>query len=132
MAKEKIDKYTWHDYNENNKYTWQKERGTFMDREEILAKSRRENRDEGRMQAEYRGNRIGTVVISVLLLFILVWNWFFEQNNAVPLVICGAYYACTEYSRYLFERKKKYLIYLGFWSLLSIFWLMVFVIETLR
>ena len=46
-----------------------------MNKEEILARSRNERIDEGVIEAENRGRKLGYFIFSVVCIFILIFNF---------------------------------------------------------
>lgn len=61
-----------------------------MDKEEILAKSRQEKKDEGMTEAENRGRRIGVMAFSAIFIFIVLFNLFNGQPNYAPMAMFWA------------------------------------------
>ena len=47
-----------------------------MEKEEVLAMSRREKTDEGFIVAEHQGRRLGVAAFSAVLIFIVLFNLF--------------------------------------------------------
>ena len=81
-----------------------------MNKDEILAKSRNENADEGMTAAENRGRRIGITAFALVEVSILIFNWFTSQPNYVPLALFWAFAAAEAYPKYKFSGKRAYLI----------------------
>ena len=52
-----------------------------MEKEEVLAMSRKEKNDEGLVAVENRGRRLGIVAISIVLLVMMVINFIAEESN---------------------------------------------------
>lgn len=81
-----------------------------MDREEILAKSRKENRDEGLKNAENRGRKIGFTAFSCVFFFIVFFNLFCGKDNYVPIAMFWAFVSAEAYPKYKFTKDKSFLI----------------------
>ena len=52
-----------------------------MTKEEILARSRNEKKDEGTEYIASRGRRWGVAAMSLMYLALIVFNWFNGQDN---------------------------------------------------
>ena len=81
-----------------------------MNKEEILAKSRNEGKDEGLIAAENQGRKIGIVAFCSVLIFIIVFNLFTAQPNFVPMALFWAFIAAETYPKYKFTSKSGYLV----------------------
>ena len=79
-----------------------------MEKEEVLAMSRREKTDEGFIVAEHQGKRLGVAAFSAVLIFIVLFNLFTGQNNNIPLSLCWAFVAAEAYPKYTFTKKSSY------------------------
>lgn len=102
-----------------------------MNREEILAKSRKENNDEGLIEAENRGRKIGIAVFCSVLIFIIIFNLFNAQSNYVPMALFWAYIAAETYPKYKFTSKSGYLITVIAGAVASIAYLLCHVLMVL-
>ncbi|MBT9777630.1 hypothetical protein GPL15_14090 [Clostridium sp. MCC353] len=81
-----------------------------MNKDEILAKSRAEKRDEGMEQAENKGRRIGISAFCGVFIFIVVFNLFHGQSSYVPQAMFWAFIAAESYPKYRFTNSKTYLV----------------------
>lgn len=96
-----------------------------MNKEEILAKSRAENNDEGLKNVENRGRKIGFIAYSCVFLFLTLFNYVSGRDNYIANALFTAFVAGESYPMYTFTKKKKYLIlvmigaFASFLSLLS-------------
>ncbi len=81
-----------------------------MNREEILAKSRKERNDEGMVEAENKGRKIGLCVFCAVSAFIILFNFFNGQSSYAPMAMFWAFIAAEAYPKYTFTKQKSYLI----------------------
>lgn len=81
-----------------------------MNREEILAKSRKENVDEGLRDAQNRGRRIGTAAFAGMVIVVLIFNLIQGRNSYDVFAIFWAYIAAQYYPLYQFTKKSGYLM----------------------
>lgn len=81
-----------------------------MNREEVLAKSRKEQNDEGLIAAEHQGRRIGFTVFTFLFAFIVLFDFFNGQSNHSVYALYWAFLAAEAYPKYQFTSKRRYLI----------------------
>ena len=80
-----------------------------MEKEEILAMSRKEMHDEGMLDAENRGRRFGIVAISLVLFIMMVINFIAGESNFGVLALYLSFLAADAYPRYRFTRSSGYL-----------------------
>lgn len=99
-----------------------------MDKEEILAKSRRENPDEGKTNAENQGMKIGIVFFLAVLIFLMIFNLCTGQENDALLAVFWAYVAAEACPRYRFSKDKSLLVTTIAGGLLSLANLVTYVI----
>ena len=52
-----------------------------MEKEEILARSREEKEDEGRIVAENQGNRLAVVLMTVMFCFFVLFKYRFDGKK---------------------------------------------------
>ena len=102
-----------------------------MNKEEILAKSRRENLDEGKKNAENQGRQIGIRSFLIVLIFLIIFNKCTDQPNDGPIAVFWAYVAAEAYPRYRFSKDKSLLVTTIAGGLLSIANLITYVIDVL-
>lgn len=99
-----------------------------MNKEEILAKSRKERLDEGVKNAENHGMKIGIVSFLVVLIFLMIFNLCTGQKNDALLAVFWAYVAAGAYPRYRFSKEKSLLVTTVAGGLLSLANLATYVI----
>lgn len=80
-----------------------------MNKEEILAKSRRENLDEGKKNAENQGRQIGIISFITVLIFLFIFNMCTNRSNDALAAVFWAYVAAEAYPRYRFSKEKSLL-----------------------
>ena len=96
-----------------------------MDKEEILERSRQENVDEGMIDAQNRGNRLGIIICTAVFCFFAIFNAVFDQNIDLLLVMYGSFIVAEAYETYRFTGKKK----LFLWIALGILVMLLFSIH---
>ncbi len=105
-----------------------------MDKNEILEKSRNENKDEGMIEAENKGMRIGFIFFCILFVFMAVFNLFFGETvtfNAMSALF-WAFFAALTYGRYRFTKSKVYLFTVIAGAFASLMNVINFVVEVLK
>ena len=100
-----------------------------MNKEEILAKSRKENNDEGKKNAENKGREIGIVSFLIVLVFLLIFNMCNGQSNDALAAVFWSYVAAESYPRYRFSKDKTLLVTAIAGSFLSIANLITYVMR---
>ncbi|MDO4170034.1 MAG: DUF6442 family protein [Lachnospiraceae bacterium] len=98
-----------------------------MNKEEILAKSRAENNDEGVKNIENESIRIGFKACSCVFIFIILFNYFTGKDNYVPFAMFCAFAAAESYPKYTFTRNKKYIFFIIIDAIASILSLLSYV-----
>lgn len=83
-----------------------------MEREKILAKSRRKNKDEGMEYIENQGRKIGFTIFALVFAFLAVFDLFFgEFKDFYALSALFWIFSATEgYVKYRYLRNSIYLI----------------------
>lgn len=81
-----------------------------MNKEEILSKSRQENKDEGMEFIENKGRRIGFSVFCVIFIFIILFNAFNGEQSYSVSALFWAFIAGESIPKYKFTRRKIYLV----------------------
>ena len=99
--------------------------GKPMDKEEILERSRRENVDEGMIDALNRGNRLGIIICTAVFSFFAIFNAVFDRNNDHLYAMYVSYIVAEAYEKYRFTGKKKLLM----WSAFGILVMLLFSIH---
>lgn len=92
-----------------------------LDRDTILARSRKEGVDEGLTAAKDRGQRLGLTVFSIVAIFLLLFDMYHELPSfyaTAALVL--SFSAIGNYPLYRFTGKKKHLLYAVCSSLLCV------------
>ena len=104
-----------------------------MNREEVLAKSRKENIDEGMIEAENKGRKMGFCVFCIVFAFIVIFNFFNGQpTNYAAKTMFWAFLAVEAFPKYAFTKQKAYLIITIAGSIAAIASLGSFIITVLR
>ncbi len=80
-----------------------------MKKEEILARSRAEKRDEGVEFELGKGRLYGITGMTVLYLALLIFNWVYNQNNSSLFAMYWTYLAFEMLGRYRVIKKKSLL-----------------------
>lgn len=105
-----------------------------MKKEEILAKSRQSNKDEGMEYAENQGRRIGFVAFSILFAILAVLSLFFWQIGTLH-AISSLFWTCVcaeGYVKFRFTKKKRYLVMIICGSIAAIYAIINFILVLLR
>ena len=103
-----------------------------MNKEEILAKSRLENEDEGLKEAENQGRKIGITAFALMEIVIVCFNWFAGQPNYVPFAMFWAFVAAEAYPKYRFTKKRTYLVSTITGGMAAVLFLACHVISVMR
>lgn len=101
-----------------------------MDREEILAKSRAEKKDEGFEVAEEKGRKYGMIAFVIVFLIVTIVNFVQGQSNFAPLAMFFTYSAAESYPLYKFTRKKTYLLASVLGIVAAVCFMAGFIVET--
>ena len=100
-----IDKYTWKCYIINTKYTWQK--GVLnVDKEEILSKSRKENKlrcEERDWKLRYEGNYYSMFAMAVVW---LLCSFIFPIDH-LTFSVCGLMFSTVGLTASIYRLYKK-------------------------
>ena len=103
-----------------------------MNREEVLEKSRKENKDEGMIAAENKGRKIGFCVFCIVFVFITIFSLINGQPSYAPRAMFWAFVAVEAYPKYTFTKQKAYLIITIAGSVAAIASLCSFIFTVLR
>lgn len=103
--------------------------GIYMNREEILEKSRKEKQDEGMLNAENRGRKLGMVAFCIVFIAIMLINFCTGHSNHAPLAMFWAFLAAEAYPKYKFTGRKSYLVITVAGGLASLFALLNYLVE---
>ncbi len=96
-----------------------------MNKEEILERSRQEQNDEGMIDAQNKGNKLGIIIFTALFCFFAVFNFVFDQNNDLLMIMFGSFIVAEAFEKYRFTGKKKFLP----WMIGGIFVILLFSIH---
>lgn len=102
-----------------------------MNKEEILQKSRQEKYDEGLIQAENKGRKIGVFAFAGVLIFITLFNFFTGEPYYEALAMSWAFIAAQAYPKYKFTSNKSYLVTVIAGTIASISYLISHILEVL-
>ena len=102
-----------------------------MNRDEILARSRAEQNDEGMRDAEEKGRRIGIRAFALVEVIILIFNGLTDQPNYVPIAMFWAFAAAEAYPKYRFTGKRSFLAVTIMGGLASLLFLVCHILSVL-
>lgn len=103
-----------------------------MDREELLKKSRQQQKDEGMEQTENNGRKLGFIAFCCVFVFeVLFYSFLGEQNYAI-FALFWAFIAAEAIPKYRFTHKKSYLITIIAGFVAAIVSLITFVLVSVR
>ena len=79
---------------------------------EILAKSKKNGKDEGMENADYRGSKIGVIIYAVIAFFLMIFS-IPDRMDIVNTIaaLSFAWVVGGTFSHYRFTRDKFYLAY---------------------
>lgn len=77
-----------------------------MNKDEILEKSRKEGRDEGKEYVDSMGRRYGTAAMCIMFIVLAVFNLYQGQSNHQILALFFAYLGLESYGMYRVNRQK--------------------------
>lgn len=103
-----------------------------MNKEEILQKSRQENKDEGRIAAEAAGRKIGVTAFCIVFVIIMLLNFFSGQSNYGVMAMFWAFLAAEAYPKYRFTKQKTYLVTVIAGAIASIAYILCVAVTALR
>lgn len=81
-----------------------------MNKEEILARSRAERKDEGEEFALGKGRLYGEAAMTLMYLALLVFNWVYDRDNSMLFALYWMYLAFELIGRYRVKHQKKLLV----------------------
>lgn len=81
-----------------------------MNRDEILEKSRKEGRDEGKEYTDSMGRRYGTAALCVMFAVLAVFNLYHGQSNYQIMALFFAYLGLEALGMYRASRQKCYIV----------------------
>lgn len=103
-----------------------------MDKEEILAKSRKENIDEDVIITENQERKIGESIFCLVFIFITLFNFFNGQSNEIAMAMFFTFITGELYSKYHFTKNKVFFISYIAGLIVTILSLITFVLKILR
>lgn len=107
-----------------------------MDKNSILAKSRRSRKDEGLEYAEEKGRKVGFVIFCFIFCFIVIFNLLYSKGgNEVFYAASSMFWvfiATDSFQKFKFTNKKINLVSTIFSSIATIGFLANFIISTLK
>ena len=77
-----------------------------MNKEEILARSRQEKKDEGVEYALDRGRRAGITAMSLIFMLICIFNFWQGYSNYAVFAMYWMYFGFESYGRYVGSKQK--------------------------
>ncbi len=127
-----IDKKTLHDTMMTIKLGRNAFGGIMMDKEEILAKSRKESKDEGIEYAKNKGRGIGLMAMSAMFIALIIYNLVKGLNNYAIFALFWIYLGFESYGRYRFTKGKAELIGAAAGIITGVAFFILYIIETTR
>ena len=103
-----------------------------MTKEEILARSRNEKKDEGTEYIASRGLRWGVAAMSLMFIALSVFNWANGQDNDQLLAVFWAYLSFEEYGMYKVTHERSRLIAAILGLVAAVLFAVCYVITVLR
>lgn len=103
-----------------------------MNREEILAKSREEKHDEGFLEAENQGRKIGMIAFCIIFIFIIIFNLINGIKSYGPMTMFWAFLAAESYPKYRFTKNKLYLCHTIVSAIASLGFLLCYILTALE
>lgn len=103
-----------------------------MNKEDILARSRKEMADEGLRDAENKGRRLGITAFCGVFIFVVMFNLYQGQSSYAPFAMFWAFLAAESYPKYRFSRNKTYLVTTFAGAIASACYLVSYVPEVIR
>lgn len=103
-----------------------------MTKEEILARSRNEKKDEGTEYIASRGRRWGVGAMSLMFIALSVFNWANGQDNDQLLAVFWAYLSFEAYGMYKVNHERMRLIAAILGLVVAVLFAVCYVITVLR
>ena len=103
-----------------------------MDKEKILLRSRNEQNDEGLMDAENQGRKLGVSAFTAVFCIIVLLNFFYGKNNDAAMAMYFTYIAAEAYPKYKFTGKKYQILIVLISGFAALYFLLCFIFGTLR
>ena len=102
-----------------------------MDRDEILAKSRAEGRDEGQDYADAMGRRAGLIAMTAIMVILLVFNSRMGRRSDDVFCMYWTYLGVKAFEKYRITGNKGRLIGAAVGLLLGVAFLILHVLRML-
>lgn len=105
----------------------------YMLKEEILEKSKKENRDEGQQYVENEGRKIGYVLFAITYAFLVVFNAFYGNSESIAAIsaLFWIFMSTDGYVKYRYTKNYVYLILFIAGGLASVLNIINHVVKTL-
>lgn len=103
-----------------------------MDREEVLSRARAAKMDEGLVQAEQKGRRVGVIAFCLVFIGLTIFNLVVGRDNDALGAMFLAYIAAEAYPKYRFTGEKGYLVTVVCFAIAAVCFLACYVIECVR
>jgi len=81
-----------------------------MKKDEILAKSRKEGKDEGTIYAQNKGRGFGVVGLSLIFIFVAIFNFVNGISSYSVFALFFGFLAMEAYGKYTVIKQKAYLV----------------------
>ena len=103
-----------------------------MKKEEILARSRAENKDEGTEYALGKGRLYGIMAMTIVYLVLLIFNYFYDQNSYTLFAMYWIYLGFELLGRYRVTKRPMLLCGSVIGMLFCIGFIAAYVISVVR
>lgn len=103
-----------------------------MNKDEILEKSRGAKVDEGLLDAEAKGRKIGETAFCLMFIPLVIFDTFTGRPIYGTFALFWAFCAGEAYPKYRFTGKKSYLITTIVGGLAAVLFLVCHVLDTLK
>lgn len=101
-----------------------------MNKEEILAKSRREKKDEGKEYVEGRARRIGELGMFTVYIIVIVYNMFKGLQNEVAFILFLIYFGFSWFEKYRVTHNTLQLVSAIFGIMAAFFYFTGYIVDT--
>ena len=102
-----------------------------MDKNEILQKSRMENKDEGMLAAKNKGALLGKRIMAVMCIVIILISFILERqinsSYCVVLAVFNSFLIGENIEEYRFTKKSSDLCAIIMYSAITLGWLALFI-----
>ena len=87
--------------------------GFFMDKQEILNKSRNSNTDEGREYFENKGRKIGYIIFYVIAIFMILFGKYYGKESHSVFTLLWLFTTVDTFTRFRFYHEKIYILFIS-------------------